>query len=1586
MERLWLDVLVRAGRLDADDARDALEEAERLGVGVDTVLLLRDRIDEASLLEAFRQAHGHEVASRAISADPAALRALPEPWALRHRLAPLAWDRERGTLTVLSRAPADLPLLAKLGAELGLELVPILAPEARVEQRLEQLYGRPPSGGVAPLLERWQERRELRARIQSAKELPPMPAPATSVLDSAIARLAATEDRDAIVHELLDHARREVDFAAFFAVADGYAAGWAAVGAGHENIARVTVQDPRSAFTATVHSAIHHLGPLSPVDHHALAPLERAAPKSALVIPIRVRDRVVALLYAENGARSIPPRAASDLILLASYAGQALERLVLRRKARSRGDSVIGRALMAAAPTTGEHATGDLASSASEPHRAASRHVDATPIGGRRVAPLTGDLPHATDDLGATGPIPTLRPTGSQGGDDRTGQIPTSAALARVALRRVESRQGSRVHSPDEPTPEPRARARAALERAPRTSEEPRTAEILASEFARTSWGEAVLLGKRASMLPGPRLEGQTGDLAAQSRASVLATAAPSEVEPAGARTTGAEPDMHAAISALEADARARRPSLVDTASTAPDAPSAPRDAPSPSVEAALRPSDIALRPNEPLARRAPSVDPDATIAPEQEIQSAAVRSILGLETRRPLPREASAPARVVLGLDPMPDATLVPQARVATADEGLPDPRAFDTLTRFADAPDASAREHTAIEPRVEHRDFGPVDAASEGAEAGALEAGDGLVRTAYAHVQTAAEHALAARLAIDEDDTRLEPDAGRTSVDAAWWAGPPSSAAALLGAVGLPSATPSDVDSSLAEQPPPSATRSDRPRVSDLDVDAGPLLAGPVDEFPPPIDVDEVPALLDDTASLPRWTRSARAARRRAPLDTLPPVHAYRTHDDATPVEPPPGDTARASVVGADPRPVHAIDASDDGSESADASAADTIRRPLTAEERAALEAAEREDEPFGDDTLPMKAALVDAPARGDDETPARTSVGAEDAARADLGPEPAEPPEPVITAPDTARAVDEPARAAITAPDTPRAALVEVEVTRALDDDVDAMLDDVFGGETRLERLARRPVELAAPPARAELEAPMPLADRAALAAIERAATAATERMAELERQRREEQALEPDPQASPRASISRAVTPFDEARRDPPRARSSSTIQPWQVPSEGALSVPPLASDPPPPSRPSLSFIGRAPVPSPRRDRTAWTSHVEAAFAAWSSLPMSSHGDLESELRHLASGGAPPVAALRREAWVRASSRSSRPGAPHEPEVELREPPSAPVPPPSLAPEGAPTPRASATQSVQRGPHPLPFEEAQSLLDALEGSEPARRALAREVILARADELRPFLVRRFPGRVTVDPFEEGRAPPAFAASGELLSVFAELGARFSPEVAERLDDPLPLVRYFALLAFTVYPASPQMPRIVRRLHDEEPELRALALEIIRRQRGTPAMAGVLDHLRQRLESPSPFARRQAAKLVGAIQDREVVPLLLPLLERKDRGVADAAQEALTELAKQRLGPGSARWGEWWRAHREASCVTWLLAALDGSEPVLRRAAADALVRETGLDAGFDADAPRRARDDAKRRWVDWWVAERSRRPGAGNDAAS
>jgi hypothetical protein len=628
--------------------------------------------------------------------------------------------------------------------------------------------------------------------------------------------------------------------------------------------------------------------------------------------------------------------------------------------------------------------------------------------------------------------------------------------------------------------------------------------------------------------------------------------------------------------------------------------------------------------------------------------------------------------------------------------------------------------------------------------------------------------------------------------------------------------------------------------------------------------------------------------------------------------------------------------------------------------------------EADPFGGDTAPERPRLdLDA-------TPALV---------APLAPEPAEPPTaPAITAPDQARPDDvapSTASAATTTPDTPRAALVEVEVTRAADDDVDAMLGDVFGADTEYARSIPGAAR-ATPAPRVDVEAraptPAPRADRAAIAAIERAAIAATERVAELERERRLDRARTPDAERASRPTAGRATAPVPEAPRDPPRGRAGSTIQPWQVASEGALSVPPLASEPPPPSRPSLSFVGRAPVPSPRRDPVAWTSHVEAAFSAWSSLPMSAHGDLESELRQLASGGVPPVAELRREAWVRASSRTSRPSAPREPEVELRERPSALVPPLSLAPEGTPEPRTSATQSVHRGPHPLPFEEAQSLLDALEGPDPARRGLAREVILARADELRPFLVRRFPGRVTVDPFEEGRAPPAFEGSGELLSVFAELGPRFSPEVAERLDDPLPLVRYFALLAFTVYPAAPQMPRIVRRLHDEEPEIAALALEIIRRQRGSPAMAGVLDHLRQRLESASPFARRQAAKLVGAIQDREIVPLLLPLLDRKDRGVADAAQDALTELAKQRLGPGSARWGEWWRAHREASCVTWLLAALDGNEASLRRAAAEALTRETGFDAGFDADAPRRGRDEAKRRWVDWWVAQRSGRPSA------
>ena len=73
---------------------------------------------------------------------------------------------------------------------------------------------------------------------------------------------------------------------------------------------------------------------------------------------------------------------------------------------------------------------------------------------------------------------------------------------------------------------------------------------------------------------------------------------------------------------------------------------------------------------------------------------------------------------------------------------------------------------------------------------------------------------------------------------------------------------------------------------------------------------------------------------------------------------------------------------------------------------------------------------------------------------------------------------------------------------------------------------------------------------------------------------------------------------------------------------------------------------------------------------------------------------------------------------------------------------------------------------------------------------------------------------------------------------------------------------------------------------------------------------------------------------------------------------------------FGPTRWRWTRWWRQFGERHRVEWLLDALEGRDAGLRLAAARELEQLSGRYVGYHFDLGKRDRDEARRRWQEWW----------------
>ena len=154
----------------------------------------------------------------------------------------------------------------------------------------------------------------------------------------ALARLSVAQNRDVAIEIVLRYARRHFEYAAAFVVLGGHALGWDAIGPSPDARRRtdsltVSLEAP-SALRTVVQTRGRFLGP--PPDDEGTArlieALGRDRPRTLLLLPIEIRDRVVAVLWAEHGTKAVGPKRAAETMRVAQGLAPALEAMIRARK------------------------------------------------------------------------------------------------------------------------------------------------------------------------------------------------------------------------------------------------------------------------------------------------------------------------------------------------------------------------------------------------------------------------------------------------------------------------------------------------------------------------------------------------------------------------------------------------------------------------------------------------------------------------------------------------------------------------------------------------------------------------------------------------------------------------------------------------------------------------------------------------------------------------------------------------------------------------------------------------------------------------------------------------------------------------------------------------------------------------------------------------------------------------------------------------------------------------------------------------------------------------------------------------------
>jgi len=200
-------------------------------------------------------------------------------------------------------------------------------------------------------------------------------APVAALLEKALATIQESSSQTDILRALLDGASSFSARVALFVVKSNVAAGWQARGFDDNNSIKKVAVDAASGPASEAlqkRSAVS----ASAADFDPKFVHELGAPKhgAAHIIPLTVRDKVPALLYADSGMQSGGETDAHALQLLVRSAGLWLELLTLRKSGAAPAvlEAPAVAEAAAAAPAIQEHA--HAAAAASEAPSAAPAH------------------------------------------------------------------------------------------------------------------------------------------------------------------------------------------------------------------------------------------------------------------------------------------------------------------------------------------------------------------------------------------------------------------------------------------------------------------------------------------------------------------------------------------------------------------------------------------------------------------------------------------------------------------------------------------------------------------------------------------------------------------------------------------------------------------------------------------------------------------------------------------------------------------------------------------------------------------------------------------------------------------------------------------------------------------------------------------------------------------------------------------------------------------------------------------------------------------------------------------------------------
>jgi HEAT repeat protein len=245
----------------------------------------------------------------------------------------------------------------------------------------------------------------------------------------------------------------------------------------------------------------------------------------------------------------------------------------------------------------------------------------------------------------------------------------------------------------------------------------------------------------------------------------------------------------------------------------------------------------------------------------------------------------------------------------------------------------------------------------------------------------------------------------------------------------------------------------------------------------------------------------------------------------------------------------------------------------------------------------------------------------------------------------------------------------------------------------------------------------------------------------------------------------------------------------------------------------------------------------------------------------------------------------------------------------------------------------------------------------------------------LTQHFPGPLWFDRHQPHKRRPRGRDVSPVARAISAFGERASSYVASLLGPGEPDRTFYALMLAGEIVHPDLIDPVARRVLDKDDQLRALALEVLRRYAVLPHYDVVLRALSDLTERPGKDPRRQrlAVEALGQLRDSRSLAALIARLSDRDEQVVRSAHHALVVLTGQDFGSVQRRWETWAEGWGRAHRVEWLIEALLHAEESVRTLAGEELKLLTQQYFGYHPALPKKDRELAQRKYREWWELE-------------